>query len=204
MAPDSAPSHQVSLSNLNCTQGGKNHGDRPCMSGGRGCYRCGNTQHFVWDYPLPREPGRPLVQGRMFAMTVPEAATTSEVIQGILYISNIPTRVLVDPSATHLFVSLRFASRIGREPWVLDWVLLIATPTNGALCTDVMFNSCSVEVEGRKFKVDLILLDIKDFGVILRMDWLAAQHAHVDCFRKRVVFKIPNKKTFFCMGKVNE
>lgn len=79
---------------------------------------------------------------------------------------------------------------------MLYWVLVISTLTNGDLCTDVIFNSCRVEIEGRKLKVDLILLDIKDFDVILGMDWLAAQHAHVDCFRKRVVFKMPNEKPF--------
>lgn len=102
------------------------------MSGGRGRYRCRNTQHFVRDYPLPRELGRPLVQGWVFAITVLMAASTSEVIQGIFYISNIPARVLIDPGATHSFVSPRFASRIGMESRVLERVLVISTPTNGA------------------------------------------------------------------------
>lgn len=76
------------------------------MDGSWGCHWCGSTQHFVRDCSLPREPSRSMVQGRVFAITAPEAATTPEVIQEILYISDIPARVLVDLGATHSFYHL--------------------------------------------------------------------------------------------------
>lgn len=53
-----------------------------------------------------------------------------------------------------------------------------------------------LKITGRELEEDLILLDIKDFDVILDMDWFTAHHTHVDCFHKRVVFKIPNKGSF--------
>ena len=37
----------------------------------------------------------------------------------------------------------------------------------------------------------LILLQLHDFDIILGMDWLATNHALVDCFAKRVTFRIP-------------
>lgn len=79
---------------------------------------------------------------------------------------------------------------------VLDRVFVVSTPTSGTLHTDVMTNSCRIEIEGRRLKVDLILLDIKDFNIIIDIDWLVAQHAHVECFHKRVVFIIPNEESF--------
>lgn len=37
------------------------------------------------------------------------------------------------------------------------------------------------------------MLEPRDFGIILDMDWLAMYHANVDCFSKEVTFDIPDK-----------
>ncbi|XP_021898880.1 uncharacterized protein LOC110815391, partial [Carica papaya] len=94
---EAVPSHQMAPSSMMCPRCGKNHGGRPCMSG-QSCYRCGSTQHFVRDCPLLRESGQPLVQGRVFAMIVPEAAATSGVTQAFL--GHIVSRdgISVDPA----------------------------------------------------------------------------------------------------------
>ena len=52
-----------------------------------------------------------------------------------------------------------------------------------------MLKSCVIQVEDREMLLDLILMDMYDYDVILGMDWLAAYHASVDCFRKEVVFR---------------
>lgn len=87
-----------------------------------------------------------MVQGRVFAMTIQDAEATPDVIQGTFYISNFPTRVLIDPGATHLFISHMFTSKLKVESVVLDRMLMVSTPISGALCTDVMYKSCGVEV----------------------------------------------------------
>ena len=48
----------------------------------------------------------------------------------------------------------------------------------------------------REMPVDLVLLNLQDFDVILRMDWSASYHASVDCFRKNVIFSIPGQLEF--------
>lgn len=79
---------------------------------------------------------------------------------------------------------------------MLDCMLIVSTLTSDALNMDVMYRSCKLEVAGRELEANLILLDISDFNVILGIDWLVAHHAHVNCFRTIVMFKIPNKKPF--------
>ena len=49
--------------------------------------------------------------------------------------------------------------------------------------------------------VDLVLLNLQDFDVILRMDWLASYHAFVDCFGKKVIFSISGQLEFSFEGK---
>ena len=53
----------------------------------------------------------------------------------------------------------------------------------------------------REMLVDLVLLNLQDFDVILRMDWLASYHASIDCFRKNVIFSIPGQPKFNFEGK---
>ena len=53
----------------------------------------------------------------------------------------------------------------------------------------------------REMPVDLVLLNLQDFDVILRMDWLASYHASIDCFRKMVIFSIPGQPEFNFEGK---
>ncbi|XP_038974723.1 uncharacterized protein LOC120105985 [Phoenix dactylifera] len=54
-------------------------------------------------------------------------------------------------------------------------------------------------VTDRELPVDLIVLDMRDFDVILGMNWLATYHASVDCHGKRVNFQIPEEPAFsFC------
>ena len=53
----------------------------------------------------------------------------------------------------------------------------------------------------REMPVDLVLLNLQDFDVILRMDWLASYHASIVCFGKRVIFSIPGQPEFNFVGK---
>ena len=47
----------------------------------------------------------------------------------------------------------------------------------------------SIMIGDRKLPIEIILLNLKDFGIIVRMDWLATYHALVDCFNKKATFK---------------
>ena len=58
---------------------------------------------------------------------------------------------------------------------------------------------CRVIIEGHEFRAILVLLDIQDFDVILRMDWLSPHHTTMDCFRKEVKFCRPGEPEItFC------
>lgn len=57
---------------------------------------------------------------------------------------------------------------------------------------DTVCKSCVIVIDGHELVIDLILLDMKDFDVIIGMDWLASYHATVNCYMKEVVFRIPD------------
>ena len=45
---------------------------------------------------------------------------------------------------------------------------------------------CELEISGTLLTVDLRILDMSEFDVILRMDWLIAYRVVIDCERRRV------------------
>ena len=52
-----------------------------------------------------------------------------------------------------------------------------------------MFNDCEILVEGVELKANLILLEMSNFDVILKMDWFSNHRASIDCFTEKIVFK---------------
>ena len=64
-----------------------------------------------------------------------------------------------------------------------------------------MLRDCLVMIGYREMSADLVLLDLLDFHVILRIDWLASYHPPVDCFGKRVMFHILSQSKFSFEGK---
>ncbi|XP_038884835.1 uncharacterized protein LOC120075481 [Benincasa hispida] len=56
--------------------------------------------------------------------------------------------------------------------------------------------ACQIEVASRTLDVTLIVLDMRDFDVILGMDWLVINHASIDCSRKEMIFNPPTGASF--------
>ena len=52
-----------------------------------------------------------------------------------------------------------------------------------------MFSACVIEIDGKVYPADLIELDVLDFDVVLRMDWLSENYASINCRNKCVRFK---------------
>ena len=50
----------------------------------------------------------------------------------------------------------------------------------------IIGRGCELEISGTLLTVDLRIMDMSEFEVILRMDWLIAYRVIIDCERKRV------------------
>ena len=121
-------------------------------------------------------------------MTSQEELTTPDVVTGTLSIFGDDARVLIDPGATHSFISHEYVARVRTTPVPLGCGLEIATPTGESLWPSQMLKGSLFSIGGQDMKANLILIDLKGLDVILGMDWLAANYASMDCFRKEVIF----------------
>ena len=120
----------------------------------------------------------------MFAVTQQEADVAPEAMTGTIQVCDSDANVLIDPGATHSFISVKFIAQVNIEIQPIDCSMVVSLPTGDSLIADRVYMGCRVIIEGYEFMANLVLLDIQDFDVILGMDWLSRHHATMDCFRK--------------------
>ncbi|XP_043710311.1 uncharacterized protein LOC122659244 [Telopea speciosissima] len=91
--------------------------------------------------------------------------------KSMLYVFGNPAFVLFDSGSTHSFILYSFSTKLKILLKTLQTDLSILTPSGEIMVSDMIFESCMVQLEGRDLRVDLYLLDMQDFDIILGMDW---------------------------------
>ncbi|KAA0056476.1 ty3-gypsy retrotransposon protein [Cucumis melo var. makuwa] len=89
---------------------------------------------------------------------------------------------------------------MGLEVKTLGSTLSVSTPSGAIMLSKEKIKACQVGVANHMLDVTLLVLDMQDFNVILGMDWLSANHASIDCFRKEVIFNPPSRTSFKFKG----
>ncbi|GAV85237.1 zf-CCHC domain-containing protein/RVP_2 domain-containing protein [Cephalotus follicularis] len=185
------------------------------------CLRCGASGHSVRDCPKSqatsptglasssgaaagpsqrRDTGKGIAKGRVFTLSQTEVPESTSVIGGTMYIYGFSARVLVDPGASHSFISSQFASYLDVTPDCMPYTLDVSTPAGVSMYTYTVYRSSKMSVAGISLYANLIALPIRDFDVILGMDWLSAHHAYMDCYSKTVDFRLPDCTVFQFKG----
>ena len=119
-------------------------------------------------------------QARVYAVTQQDANAAPDVVTGIISILDHDAYTLVDPGTTHSFASKHF----------LDRFQIKTQPLEGRMR---VVRDSKVLIEGQEFPADLVALDMRDFDVVLGMDWLSRHRATLDCYKKEVKFHRPGK-----------
>jgi len=103
-------------------------------------------------------------------MTGTKAAGSGNLIIESCVIVGRNLHVLYDSGETHSFVSESKVVELGLTVRELQYDLVVSTPASGLVRTSTMCARCLIEVEGRKYRVNLICLPLKGLDVILGMD----------------------------------
>jgi len=148
------------------------------MEGYRRCNNCGKEGHFGKDCPnLARAATRPPVQnphqhqrrdrgnrpkatGKVYAMSGAEASGSGNLVMGSCMIAGTSCCVLYDFGATHSFVSNACVERLQLPVRELQCELAVSTPPSSLVRTSSLCARCPVEVEGRRYRVNLICLPL--------------------------------------------
>ncbi|KAL0549215.1 hypothetical protein IC582_013696 [Cucumis melo] len=188
-----------------CTTCGKHHLGR-CLFGTRTCFKCRQEGHTADRCPLRltgnaqnQGVGAPH-QGRVFATNKTEAEKAGTVVTGTLPVLGHYALVLFDSGSSHSFISSAFVLHARLEVEPLHHVLSVSTPSGECMLSKEKVKACQIEITGHVMEVTLIVLNMLDFDVILGMDWLAANHASIDCSRMEVTFNPPSMASFKFKG----
>ncbi|TYK11938.1 ty3-gypsy retrotransposon protein [Cucumis melo var. makuwa] len=139
-------------------------------------------------------------QGKVFATNKTEAERAGTVVTGTLPVLGHYALVLFDSGSSHSLISSAFVLHARLEVEPLHHVLSVSTPSRECILSKEKVKGCQIEITGHVIEVMLLVLDM-DFDVILGMDWLAANHASIDCSRKEVAFNPPSLASFKFKGE---
>ena len=128
----------------------------------------------------------PRTQARVYAVTQQDADAAPDVVTGIISILDHDAYTLVDPGATHSCASKPFLDHFQIETQPLEGSMRVSLPAGNPLIADRVVRDSRVLIEGQEFPADLVALDMRDFDVVLGMDWLSRHRATLDCYKKEV------------------
>jgi hypothetical protein len=110
---------------------------------------------------------------------------------GTLLVNSVPASVLFDSGASHSFISGKFAFMHDIRYEKMHTPLVIKTP-GGHCHADVVAPNVTVEIKGLEFLASPIVLKSSTIDLILRMDWLKAHIASINCATKVVQLLHPS------------
>lgn len=210
----------VVRTNIKCHCCGESGHVRPnCPHRDQACYSCGVLGHRQRACPnsrpaeskasvrqpttstTPRQKEEvPHAKARAFHITAEEALEEPDVVTGIFLVNSHPARVLFDSGATYSFVSYTFAQYLNYVPFVLTKPLIVDT-ANGTTIADKVYKDCVLELDERVFPVDLIPIDIRSFDVVIGIDWLAQNRAHILCSERIIRIPTSGKGCVYIYGE---
>ena len=132
-------------------------------------------------------------QARVYAVTQQDADVAPNVVTGIISILDHDAYTLVDPGATHSFTSKTFLDCFQIETQPLKGRMRVSFPVGVPLVSDRVVEDRRVLIGAQEFPADLVALDMRDFDVVLGINWLSRHRATLDCYKKEVKLHRPGK-----------
>ena len=97
-----------------------------------------------------------------------------------------PVQILIDPGSTHSFVSHALAHCLEFGLRELRCPMIVSTPFGRKVGTYTGYGDGWIVLGNSEFPVELTFLDIKDFDIILGIDFLTEYNAKINCQAKAV------------------
>jgi hypothetical protein len=111
--------------------------------------------------------------------TMDEIPTGEEMIEGTFFLNERPIIILFDSGASHDFISSTCAKKVMLSMVATEAPYVISTP-RGRVDADWIVRKSPLELVGRVFSTDLIILKGQGLDVILGMSWMKLHRVVLD------------------------
>ncbi|XP_074290268.1 uncharacterized protein LOC141616999 [Silene latifolia] len=201
-----------------CARCGRtNHLTSQCRFVSLRCFMCGSPNHVKYNCPMNRTtvPGNtprpnstpststPKVmasqrktqgptRGRVFVMNSQEMETSENVVTGNIFLNSNPVNVLFDTGASNSFISRSLSEKLNLTPQSRKLTFSVELPTGENISCPIWYKDCVLTIETNCFLADLVEFDLKDFDIVLGMNWLSKNHVMVNCHEKSLTITKPN------------
>ncbi|XP_021986916.1 uncharacterized protein LOC110883493 [Helianthus annuus] len=155
------------------------NGNRNEQGQNQGCFNCGDMGHFKKDCSKEIKG-----HGRAFVVGAKEAQQDPNVITGTFPVNDHFASILFDTGADFSFIPLEFKDMLGLNSTKLDFPFTIELANGKVIESNNIIKGCSLELGGRKFKIDLMPVQLGSFDIVVGMDWLSTNQAKVVCYDK--------------------
>ncbi|KAL0394765.1 UNVERIFIED_CONTAM: Transposon Tf2-11 polyprotein [Sesamum latifolium] len=139
-------------------------------------------------------------QARIYNMTREEAPASNDVISGMILLFDVEAYVFIDLGSTHSYISSELTSKIPGENSPLGHNLMVYLPVGAGVIVNSVRKGSLVRIGEVNLPVDLVAMDLKEFDVILGMDWLAQHRAVVNCYKKEVIIESSGESRVVFVG----
>ena len=89
-----------------------------------------------------------MTQARVFAVTQQDADTAPDVVTCMISVFDRDAHILIDPGATHSFISMGFISNVNVESQPIDCSIVVSLPTRDSRLAESVYMDSRVIIEG--------------------------------------------------------
>ena len=130
--------------------------------------------------------GTSRIQGLVYAITPQTNPIDQSSIQGMFLLSRLWTRVLFDSGVSHSFIAASCVRELGLEVETLEKPLYVSSPLGTRMSVSLICRGCELETSRILLTMDLRVMDMSEFDIMLRIDWLTTYRVIIDCELRRV------------------
>ncbi|XP_058741124.1 uncharacterized protein LOC131613474 [Vicia villosa] len=205
-APGQRTSGGGALAPIVCFKCGKaGHKSTYCTDDVKKCFRCGKSGHMMSECRHKevvcfncgeeghigsqcQKPKKAQAGGKVFALAGTQTSTEDRLIRGTCFINSMPLITIIDTGATHCFIAAECVEKLGLVLSSMNGEMVVEVPAKGSVTTSLVCLKCPLSIFNRDFAVDLVCLPLAGLDVILGMNLLEYNYAHINCYNKTVRF----------------
>lgn len=118
-----------------------------------------------------------------------EARVRPSIVTCTMIVFNRDAHVLINSGSDRSYMSISFTSFSDKNLSLLEEEIIMHIPLGERLVRNTYYRDYGIKVGEEEFMGDSIPLEIRDFDLILGMDWLSTHRVKVDCFKKEVILQ---------------